>query len=190
MKNIKSLFLAVLMVLSLCLVGCDGLRKDDNKSQVSDVPSLKIGDKAPDFELVAQDGSKLTLADLKGKKVYINVWGSWCGPCLMEMPELEEVYQEVKKQEDWVFLSVASANDEALANSQTRDASMEEIQSVANETGVTYPVYFEQNNQFMTDYLIRAFPTHIFINSDGTIANYGMGALNKTVVKNTLQQVK
>lgn len=67
---------------------------------------------------------------------------------------------------------------------------MEEIQSVADETGVTYPVYFEQNNQFMTDYLIRAFPTHIFINSDGTIANYGMGALNKTVVKNTLQQVK
>lgn len=190
MKNRTVLPIIFAMICALVLTGCDGLRKENKKTDSVAVASLVKGDQAPDFELVADDGSKLTLADLKGKKVYINVWGTWCPPCRMEMPELEEVYQEVKDQEDWVFLSVASPNDEGMGNTKTRDVSKKEILEEATELGVTYPVYFEENHSFLTDYQVRAFPTHVFINSDGTIANYGMGALNKEVVSNTMKQVK
>ncbi|MFC5631952.1 MULTISPECIES: TlpA family protein disulfide reductase [Streptococcus] len=191
MKNRTLLSVVFVMLFALVLVGCDGLRKEEKKTQQStDTVILTKGSQAPDFELVADDGIKLTLADLKGKKVYINVWGTWCPPCRMEMPELEEVYQEVKEKEDWVFLSVASPNDEGMGNNRTRDVSKKEILEEATNLGVTYPVYFEENHSFLTSYQVRSFPTHIFINSDGTIANYGIGALNKTVVSNTMEQVK
>lgn len=190
MKTNKLISMTTLIICLFMLVGCDGLRKKEKKTTTPEITTLVKGDQAPNFELVADDGTKLTLADLKGKKVYINVWGTWCPPCRMEMPELEEVYQSVKDKEDWVFLSVASPNDEGMGNTNTRDLSKKEILEEATKLGVTYPVYFEENHSFLTDYQIRAFPTHIFINSDGTIANYGMGALNKTVVSNTMEQVK
>lgn len=45
------------------------------------------------------------------EKVYINFWATWCGPCIREIPELEEVYQEYKDKDDFVFLSITSPND-------------------------------------------------------------------------------
>ena len=73
--------------------------------------TLQVGDLAPQFTLLNQDNQPISLSDFKGKKVYINVWASWCGPCLREIPELEKVYQKVKAREDIVFLSITSPND-------------------------------------------------------------------------------
>ena len=51
------------------------------------------GTPAPDFVLVARDGGKVRLADLKGEVVMINFWASWCGPCREEMPLLDRTQQ-------------------------------------------------------------------------------------------------
>jgi thiol-disulfide isomerase/thioredoxin len=50
---------------------------------------LKIGDPAPDFRAVLLDSSKVSLSDLKGQVVVLNLWASWCGPCKEEMPMLD-----------------------------------------------------------------------------------------------------
>src|SRR5690606_36243738 len=62
------------------------------------VKVLAIGDQAPDFELVDMDGNRHRLSDYKGQGVFLNFWGTWCGPCKKEMPYMENQYNAFKDQ--------------------------------------------------------------------------------------------
>lgn len=59
---------------------------------------------APDFALVATDGSTVHLSDLRGKKVILNFWATWCGPCRLEMPALRSF---ARAHPDVVLLGIA-----------------------------------------------------------------------------------
>jgi len=52
---------------------------------------VKVGDKAPLFELKNLEGEKVALSDYKGKGVILNFWGTWCNPCKEEMPDLNRM---------------------------------------------------------------------------------------------------
>jgi peroxiredoxin len=52
---------------------------------------IEIGNRAPDFTLETVDGEKTSLKELKGKKVVINFWATWCGPCVEEMPYFQDI---------------------------------------------------------------------------------------------------
>jgi peroxiredoxin len=52
---------------------------------------ITVGQTAPDFKMKLADGSTVTLADLKGQVVIINLWATWCGPCKQEMPALDQM---------------------------------------------------------------------------------------------------
>jgi cytochrome c biogenesis protein CcmG/thiol:disulfide interchange protein DsbE len=56
-------------------------------------PSPRTGFAAPDFTLETLYGTHLTLSELRGKPVLLNLWASWCLPCRVEMPAIERVYQ-------------------------------------------------------------------------------------------------
>ena len=68
--------------------------------------NLKAGLDAPDFVAFNTEGEEVKLSELKGKKVYIDVWATWCGPCVREIPALKELESELH-EEDIVFLSVS-----------------------------------------------------------------------------------
>jgi cytochrome c biogenesis protein CcmG/thiol:disulfide interchange protein DsbE len=55
--------------------------------------TLKVGDMAPDFQLTLIDGTKVTLAQLRGNVVVLNFWATWCGPCKAELPLLDTYYK-------------------------------------------------------------------------------------------------
>ena len=76
---------------------------------------------APAFKLKNKKGKTVSLSTYKGKKVYINVWATWCGPCMREIPDLEKIYQTYKHKKDFVFLSVTSPNDSKYKNSDPID---------------------------------------------------------------------
>ena len=188
-----SVLTATLLSGALILTACSKTQSnssEQNNSSSSSSTEEKKTRQAFDFSAMGKDGNTVKLSDYKGKKVYINVWASWCGPCVREMPELEKVYQKLKDKEDIAFLSITSPSDDVFKNQSPQDKDKATILAKAQELGVTYPVLFDVNDRFLVNYTIRSFPTHIFINSDGTISNQISGALTESALEEEISKLK
>ena len=188
-----SVLSATLLSSALILSACASTfeKKEETNKQTSTSSSSETkATQAFDFTAMDKDGKTVKLSDFKGKKVYINMWASWCGPCMREIPELEKTYQKLKDNKDIVFLSMTSPNDSEFKNQSPQDKGKEVILNKAKELGVTYPVLFDVNDRFIINYAIRSFPTHIFINSDGTIGNRIAGAVTEESLTKEIEKLK
>lgn len=81
-------------------------------AQVADEANSRVEANAvtptlPAFKVMAMDGSTVNLADLKGKKVFVNLWATWCPPCRAEIPSIEALSNKIDKQKvAFVMLSL------------------------------------------------------------------------------------
>ena len=188
-----SVLSATLLSSALILSACASTfekKEETNKQTATSSSNENKATQAYDFTAMDKDGKTVKLSDFKGKKVYINMWASWCGPCMREIPELEKTYQKLKDNKDIVFLSMTSPNDAEFKNQSPQDKGKEVILNKAKELGVTYPVLFDVNDRFIINYAIRSFPTHIFINSDGTIGNRIAGAVTEESLTKEIEKLK
>ncbi len=67
---------------------------------------VKLGEPAPNFQLPDVNDHHVTLSDLHGKVVLLNFWATWCGPCRVEMPAMEQLYQMFSRK-DFEILAVS-----------------------------------------------------------------------------------
>ena len=177
------------LILSACSSASE--KKEETNKQTSTSSSSETkATQAFDFTAMDKDGKTVKLSDFKGKKVYINMWASWCGPCMREIPELEKVYQKYKDNKDIVFLSMTSPNDAEFKNQSPQDKSKDVILKKAKELGATYPVLFDVKDRFIINYAIRSFPTHILINSDGTFETRIAGAVTEESLTKEIEKLK
>ena len=184
---------ATLLSSALILNACASTfeKKEETNKQTSTSSSSETkATQAYGFTAMDKDGKTVKLSDFKGKKVYINMWASWCGPCMREIPELEKVYQKYKNNKDIVFLSMTSPNDAEFKNQSPQDKSKDVILKKAKELGATYPVLFDVNDRFIINYAIRSFPTHILINSDGTFETRIAGAVTEESLTKEIEKLK
>ena len=186
---LSATLLSSALILSACSSTSDK-KEETNKQTATSSTSENKTIQAFDFTAMDKDGKTVKLSDFKGKKVYINMWASWCGPCMREIPELEKTYQKLKNNKDIVFLSMTSPNDSEFKNQSPQDKGKDVILNKAKELGVTYPVLFDVNDRFIINYAIRSFPTHIFINSDGTIGNRIAGAVTEESLTKEIEKLK
>lgn len=186
---LSATLLSSALILSACSSTSDK-KEETNKQTATSSTSENKAIQAFDFTAMDKDGKTVKLSDFKGKKVYINMWASWCGPCMREIPELEKTYQKLKNNKDVVFLSMTSPNDSEFKNQSPQDKGKDGILNKAKELGVTYPVLFDVNDRFIINYAIRSFPTHIFINSDGTIGNRIAGGVTEELLTKEIEKLK
>jgi thiol-disulfide isomerase/thioredoxin len=110
---------------------------------------------AMDYTLSAVDGSRLSLATLKGKTVVFDFWATWCTPCRAQHPLYEQVKEKFKDNRDVVFLSVSTDED--------RD----EVKPFLEEEKWPDPVYFDDG--LARALQIASIPTTIIVDRHGQI---------------------
>lgn len=77
------------------------------QKQYNEWLAVQPGKPAPDLSGSTPDGSKLSIRDLRGKLIYIDVWATWCGPCVAEIPASKKLQEKFAKESGVVFLNVS-----------------------------------------------------------------------------------
>ncbi len=134
---------------------------------------LTQGDMAPDFTLTTVDGKKVQLSDLKGKKVIINFWATWCPPCKAEMPHMQNYYDEFSQDE----------NVEILAVNLTSGDKVESVQNFVKDYGLTFPIPMDEKGTVGHTYEAITIPTSYMIDSNGRIQNKVVGPMDENMIK-------
>ncbi len=128
---------------------------------------------APDFTVYDKDGNQVKLSDLRGKPVVLNFWASWCPPCKSEMPEFDNVFKELGNKVNFMMVDAVDGNRETV----------EKGKNYITKEGLSFPVYFDTNQDAVTKYGIGGFPTSIFIDKDGYIITGVEGAINEETLR-------
>lgn len=136
---------------------------------------------APDITLVDQNGVEHSLLDYKGKTVFLNFWATWCGPCKMELPDIQKMYEEYGMNEENLMVL-------GITNPGGQDVSKEEISTFLSENGYTYPTLFDETGEIFSMFGISSFPTTFMIDANGNIYGYVTGMLSEDMMKDIVQQ--
>jgi len=129
-----------------------------------EIPSPREGFLAPEFSLDLLDGGKVTLSELRGQAVVVNLWASWCPPCRAEMPALQRVY-ESSQDRGLVVLGVHT----------TFQDSERAAQDFVQEFGLTFPVPLDRTGAVSRLYQLRALPSTFFVDREGIIRKVIIG---------------
>lgn len=130
------------------------------------VKSQLINRPSKDFQLVATDGRKYKLSDLKGKVVLVNTWATWCGPCVAEMPLFVKAYEKYKDQG---FEILAISDDDA--------ADRDQVLRFAKEHRLNFPVLYDEGVVAKL-YDMQGYPGNIFIDRQGNIRYLQVGGFD------------
>ena len=145
-----------------------------NKRQVESGPP-EIGLPLSDFELESLNGSPLQLSQYLGYPVVVNFWGTWCPPCVQEMPLLEEVYAQ--KKPDLVILGV-----------NEQDSSAEAQQFVA-DFNINFPILIDEDGRVADQYQVRGFPTTFFVDAEGVLRAQHIGGMDEVLFLGYLTEI-
>jgi thiol-disulfide isomerase/thioredoxin len=129
------------------------LEKHFNKWQ-----KIEKGNTAPDFAGITPKGDTVKLSQLKGKKVYVDVWATWCGPCRQEFPYSIKLKEKLKNRDDIVFLYVSV--------DESKTAWENFLQTKEAPQGLHI---WQAKPTILNDYLIAGIPRYILIDEAGKI---------------------
>jgi thiol-disulfide isomerase/thioredoxin len=120
------------------------------------------GNPAPEWNYRDSKNKEVSLSSLKGKVVYIDVWATWCGPCLRELPHLEKLQEHYSKSSDIVFVSISIDQDKNAWAAMLKDKQMKGTQLIADNAW---------SSKIVSDYRINGIPRFMIIGRDGNIVD-------------------
>ncbi len=181
MKKIFALLLALAVILT-CFTACGGDKATDGNAEPS-AQSTEQTTKTPDytppfpaFTSETIDGKKVTEDVFKGNKLtMVNVWGTFCSPCINEMPDLEKISKDYADKGVVVIGICADLYD--YIRQENSAEKIKDAEDIIADTGVTYMniIPSVSLNEAKLDY-INTFPTTYFINEDGEIISEYIGS--------------
>ena len=125
---------------------------------------VKLGEPAPNFQLPDLNGRLVTLSDLRGKVVLLNFWATWCGPCRVEMPAMEQLYRTLSRK-DFEILAVSI---DAQGVAITRP--------FQQEYHLTFPILHDADYRVGLIYGARSLPMTFLVDRQGVVRHQIFGA--------------
>jgi len=161
MKRIVALILPLLLLPAFLLSGCG--------SFAAPLPDLNGTEPVPDITLPTPDGNMISLSDYQGEVLFLNFWGTYCPPCVAELPDLQEVYEELQG-EDFVIIGL------------NVEEKPEKVRAFAEEHGLTFPIIISPDATVNSLYQLKHMPTTWFIDRNGILRGKIEGQMSKSMV--------
>ncbi len=184
---------AAAAAVALALAGCNGRAPNGDAAPPSpaEPPAAAqkpAGETAPDFALVAYQGEaalggkELGFSSVlqQGKPVVLNFWAGLCPPCRLEMPDMQEVYNEY--QDRMLLLGVDIGPFTGLGSREAGRALLRELK-------ITYPAGTTFDADVVRAYKLLGMPLTVFITPDGTIVKRWTGLLTKDKLIELVQEL-
>jgi peroxiredoxin len=125
-----------------------------------DVPSKDIA--STDFSLSSLDGAKVSLSSYRGRTVVLSFWATWCGPCQVEMPAMQKLYESLRDR-GFEILAVDVMEDKAT------------VEKFRRSHGYTFPMLLDADGAVAGLYGAQALPTNYVIDSRGLLRGRVVG---------------
>jgi peroxiredoxin len=159
--KLRSILLIILIFTGVGIIAL--LQTRDSSFKPSVTPGFKKGVSAPNFTFPDLNGNTVSLADFKGKVILLNIWATWCLPCVEEMPSMEKLYKKLKN-EGLEILAVSI--DEAGA---------EVVGPFMKNHKLSFPALTDTEGKTKTLYQITGVPESFIIDQDGVIVEKVIG---------------
>jgi peroxiredoxin len=125
--------------------------------------NARTGFPAPEFALKDLHDHTHHLSDFRGKIVFLNVWATWCPPCRMEMPSMENLYRRLRGKG---LVMLAVSEDEAGPAA---------VQPFVEEMGLTFPVLLDESGALPPRYGVTGYPETFIIDREGRVMHHTIG---------------
>jgi peroxiredoxin len=146
----------------------------DDRREASSL--VKLGDPAPGFRVKTLDAAEFALDRQRGKTVLLVFFATWCGPCNLELPHIEEIWQANRSRPDFALLAIS------------REETDEKLAAFKAEHGYTLPIASDPKREVYSRYAKELIPRLYLIGPDGTI-RYTSTGFNEERLPELLEQV-
>ena len=155
-------------------------KMSEQKTENKDSMNGKMGmDEVSDYTFKTLDGKEVSLAEYKGKKIYVKFWASWCPICLAGLADINQLADMPPK--DAVVLTV-------VAPSVNREKSLEDFKEwFSGLEYKTLPVLVDNNGQFLKKLGIVGYPSSAFIDANGKVVRVQPGHVTNEDIVKTLE---
>jgi peroxiredoxin len=127
-------------------------------------PAGLVGQNAPVFDLLDDNGTSVSLARYRGRVVLMNLWASWCPPCRAEMPDLQRLAADYRDTN----LTIVGVNEGESAD-RARD--------FAASLRIAFPIWLDDQQRYGRVYAALGLPTTVIVGPDGVVVRGFDGAL-------------
>ena len=155
-----------------------GKKTVQKKSSVKKAKTLKVMSSATkDFYVYDTNGNKLSFSAYHGKPVIINIWATWCGPCVRELPGFDNLYKEYGDKVKFFMVNCEEKESEDY------------VMEFANENGYTFPIYFDYDYSVSRLFSTGYIPVTVAIKADGEVIYFDSGSLPESSIQSLIDQL-
>jgi thiol-disulfide isomerase/thioredoxin len=133
---------------------------------------VEVGTGAPDFRATDLQGRPVSLRDLRGEVVLLNIWATWCPPCREEMPSMQRLQEELG---DAGLKIVAVSIDAAPGRTDPSGHEGGDVAAFGREFGLTFPIWLDPSGEIQRTYRTTGVPESFVVDRSGTIIKKVIG---------------
>lgn len=154
----------------------EGVHEHDHEIQTT---YQAVSLKASEFQLKTLDNEIISLSDLRGKKLFINFWATWCPPCKEEMPHMNDYYEKYAEKHNVEILAINITNQEFSKN---------DIEKFAKDYEIKFPILLDEKGTVSMDYEILMIPTSFIVDEEGRVVEKIVGPVTKDILLQKLEK--